>query len=111
MNESSVAVIAATKPAANDDNVRALRLRQSGGLWQRLGNVGDGFAWRSAPLAAIKIALRLGIKMIVGQGIPVAEWRVIISHARQVKIIGVVIFLRDGRGPRLWRTTAQSAGG
>lgn len=74
---------------ATPNHIRALRLRDARNGFRGRGNVRDVLQRLRRPLPAIKISLTLGVKMIVGQGIPSAERRVIIANALHVEVVRI----------------------
>ena len=89
-----IRVIAVAESAALD--IGAGVFGKSHCVGERRGDVGDARARLEVPLSPIKILALRGIKMIVGQGIPLAERGVIIADARHIEIIRIIILGADG---------------
>src|SRR5829696_6954696 len=81
-------------------NVTALQvgadgLRRTGRFRCGRGDIHDAAVRRGAPLAAVEIKFPIHVVVIVGKRIEAAKWRVIISRARNVLVVGEVTLGRD----------------
>ena len=107
---ATAASVPSTAKAATGD-IGTLGFSLSGGLDCGLGNIGDRLERCRSPLASVEVAFALRIKVVVGQVVPGAEWRMIITNTRHVIVIGIRILRSNGRFIAAPRTAGERAGG